>query len=473
MRYAPFFLLFAACPSTSDITVTVPDSIPADSASPITLRANVQFRGVAVADNTDVRFKASAGSFAADKATAEITVKSVGGRAEATFFPPAMPGDVELAVSFTNPNRESVVHTETLKIVPLPPADAGTLSVGCETGNVGALVSGAPRIEISCTLTMRDTAGNAIASQTAQFFPEAAVVTDKGAQTNGTRKFSYVIDPGATPPVDVTANAAELAANDDLSSQLVRIIGSKEYNPRDGVATILAVVRGHEQFDDINGNGSFDDGEPFTDEGEPFLDVDDDGILTTGFGDKFLPAFDSNGNGMWDGPNGVYDADTKIGRSTHVLWTGAPVMYAEPATVPQIAPKSPPRTIAVYVRDDNGNPPAGYDSGDKIDITASSVPANIAVTGLVSQPLSADLTMIFDAKTGQFLDLVKDPATQFPIGRRFNVTINDGRTQAQIDNAPNGVTFSIQGSVRYTSAPRTASVSSRTVNLTKIDIHIQ
>ena len=468
--YGVCFLVLVACPSTSDITVSVPKEIPADNRSPVTVRATVKFRGVAVADGTDVRFKAAAGSFAADKAQTDATARATGGEATVTYFAPTTPGDVDLTVSFTNPNRESVTSTTKLKIVPLPPADASAVSLGCESYNLGALVSGSPRLEITCTLTMRDKAGNALASGQAQFFAEAGAVSDKGGQANGTRRFDYVIDPGATPPVDVSANAAELEANDDMSNQLVRIIGSKEFNPRDGLATVLAVVRGHEAFDDTNGNGAFDDGESFTDEGEAFLDVDDDGILTPAFGDLFLAAFDNNGNGVWDGPNGVFDGDTKLGRVTHVLWTGAPVMYAEPTGPLQVAPKGPPTTISVFLRDDNGNAPAGYDSSDKIELTADSR-SGILVSGTGVRTLSTDLGMTFDS-AGRFLDLDKD-AVQFPVNRRFNVAINDARTDAQIAMASNGVTLSVNGSVRYTPGPKDASVPSRTVTLIKVDVTIK
>ncbi len=467
-----FATLLAACPSTSAITVDVPAEIPADNASPVTLRATLRFRDVAIADNTDVRFQVGAGSFAADKAQLELTAKSVGGEAQAIYFPPALPGDVDLTVSFTNANREAVSSTQKLKIVALVPADAEQISLGCEHGNVGGLVSGASRIEINCTLTMRDKRGNALPSGQTQFFSEAGVVSDKGAQANGTRKFTYVIDPGAAPPVDVPANAAELAANDDMEGQLVRIVGSRDFNPRDGLATILAVVRGHEAFDDLNGNGVFDDGEPFDDEGEPFLDVDDDGQLTTSFGDKFPVAFDNNGNGVWDGPNGVFDADTKLGRSTHILWTGAPVMYSEPSGAVQIAPKSPPYSINVFVRDDNGNSPAGFDASDKIDVTTSTPASGVLVSGQGSFALSTDLTASYTS-AGVFSDLVKNPATMFPINRRFIVTINDARSQVQIDNAPNGVSLTIGGSIRYTSAPRTGSVSPRTVNMPAVSVTIK
>jgi hypothetical protein len=463
--------VFCACPSTSDISVGVPDAIPADSASPITVSATLKFRGVAIADGTDVHFKAAAGSFAADKPTPEVTVRSTGGQAQTPFYPPAAPGGVDLTVSFTNPNREAVATTKKLNVVALPPADAGTLSVGCSDGNIGALVPGAARIEIACTLTMRDSAGNAIASQTAQLYAEAGVVTDKGAQANGTRSFSYVVDPGAAPPADVPSNAAEQASNGDLSNQLVQIMGAREYNPRDGVATILAVVRGHERFDDANGNGAWDDGETFDDEGEPFLDVDDDAVFTASAGDKFFAAFDSNGNGTWDGPNGVYDADTKIGRATHVLWSGAPVLIAEPSSK-QMMP-STSSTISIFLHDDNGNPPAGFDSDDKLELSVLSKPSGVSVTGLVTLPLSTDLTMLFDSKTGAFVRLTKDPATQFPVLRRFNVTINDARDPATIMAATNGVNFSIEGKVRYTPAPRTGSVSSREVDLASVGITIK
>jgi hypothetical protein len=105
-------------------------------------------------------------------------------------------------------------------------------------------------------------------------------------------------------------------------------------NPRDGLVTILAYTNGEEAFDDTNGNGIYDKGEPFTDIGEPFLDMNDDGIWQTNEPFVDIPCtadqaskklngctIAGKGNGKRDGPNGVWDENTLIWKTTWVVWT--------------------------------------------------------------------------------------------------------------------------------------------------------
>src|SRR5262249_7716657 len=92
--------------------------------------------------------------------------------------------------------------------------------------------------------------------------------------------------------------------------------GSADHNPRDGLSTIIVAVQGEEGFVDNNGNGTYDDGEPFIDSGEPYVDVNDNNLR-----DDFEPFIDVNMNGKYDGPNGKWDANTTIWAETRVLYT--------------------------------------------------------------------------------------------------------------------------------------------------------
>ncbi len=103
-----------------------------------------------------------------------------------------------------------------------------------------------------------------------------------------------------------------------------RAVDSLVLNPRDGLVTIVAFTDGEEHFTDVNNNGTWDPGEPFVDIGEPFVDTNDNDI----FDGEDIPisAGDVNGNGVWDGPNGHWDANTKV-------WTKAWVLYTDSALV--------------------------------------------------------------------------------------------------------------------------------------------
>lgn len=93
----------------------------------------------------------------------------------------------------------------------------------------------------------------------------------------------------------------------------------KTLNPRDNLVSLIAVTAGEEAFEDNNNNGVWDPDEPFVDLTEPFVDSNDDGTWNPG--ELFV---DVNGNGVWDGKNGQYDANTLIWVQERILWTGIP-----------------------------------------------------------------------------------------------------------------------------------------------------
>ncbi len=72
--------------------------------------------------------------------------------------------------------------------------------------------------------------------------------------------------------------------------------------PIDGKVTIMAATQGEEVFVDTNGNGLYDIGEAFVDRSEPFLDLNHNGLR-----DADESYIDVNGNGVYDGPNGLWD----------------------------------------------------------------------------------------------------------------------------------------------------------------------
>ena len=77
---------------------------------------------------------------------------------------------------------------------------------------------------------------------------------------------------------------------------------------RDGRVTILATAIGEESFNDTNGNGYYDAGEPFDNLGEPFRDDNEDGVRGTN--EYFL---DFNHNSQWDAADGQFKGITCTG----------------------------------------------------------------------------------------------------------------------------------------------------------------
>ncbi len=109
---------------------------------------------------------------------------------------------------------------------------------------------------------------------------------------------------------------------------------------------MLATVQGEEAFNDANGNGNYDLGESFTDLGEPFIDKNDDGCRNSGTQkncngvisastEPFEEYIDSNGNGQYDGPNGVWDGPNCPGancQTSKMIWTDITLQFTDTAS---------------------------------------------------------------------------------------------------------------------------------------------
>lgn len=162
-------------------------------------------------------------------------------------------------------------------------------------------------------------------------------------------------------------------------------------NPRDGLVTILAYVRGEEYFQDTNNNGQYDLGEKFYDSGEPLVDSNDNGVWDPG--ELFI---DANQDNVWNGPNGVWDEVTTIWTEARILYTDYPTYLADPSPPvgsyweePQAfsrlstyafgsLPKGGSAVVSVFFRDKNFNLPApelglGINPGPSIGSASSSM----------------------------------------------------------------------------------------------------
>ncbi len=250
------------------------------------------------------------------------------------------------------------------------------LSLDCDFHNVPALThhdcaysnycSGLGLADI-CILKMADRHGIAIGVPTyAQFEAEAGAVppstvsiaydqTRSAAdQTNLGHAVGYLESCNSPLPIDVAPLPGEPSASADWGC------GVRTVNPRDGLVTMIAMVRGEEGFADVNLNGRYDPGEPFIDEGEPYVDANDNGERDAT--EWFL---DLNGDGAYTGPNGVWNSDTVIWTQTRVLYTGYPVAlgnglfsHFDPAAPWEVKAGPPPTTAfySFYFTDENLNP---------------------------------------------------------------------------------------------------------------------
>jgi hypothetical protein len=98
--------------------------------------------------------------------------------------------------------------------------------------------------------------------------------------------------------------------------------------PRDGQCAMMVHTRGEEHFDDFNANGVFDPGEynaAYDTFEDPFIDYNGDFLHEDGLGnDPFELYIDDDGQGDWDGKDGLWNDNKYIFRNYQFLITGQP-----------------------------------------------------------------------------------------------------------------------------------------------------
>ncbi|MEM6731786.1 MAG: hypothetical protein AAF658_09525 [Myxococcota bacterium] len=450
------------------VLVLTPDSVVANGTEVVELRADIEFRGEVLPDGQDVTFTASQPLLFTDRdsvmatvnggrpvGVSELQVETRGGAATAFLLAPvddAAP--LTVSASYTTVNQDALEETVTVPLLPPSLVASGRPGAGgcssnevafaadqlgfsftCDRKNVGAFVEGRPPIEIECRLIARDQFGNDLPFVPVQLFAEAGELFDRPATASSPRTIVHRIPSTLNGfPRDVTPGPEEQTLS------LVEVGGSPipgalESNPRDGLVTLLAVVRGHEAYFDANGNGTYDVGETFCDEGEPFLDVDDDGTYNPNIDSACC---DSNGNGQVDGRNSRWDSNVLIGRMTHVLWTGRPTR-ARVTPSPASVPAQGAENLELLVFDGSFNPVAAGAVEDAIEFDLS--PSNVVdfVGGFVEQQPIRD-TLGMELREGfprfvfgsngipvfeGFATGTDDPPERF--GRRFPFTLRDIR----------------------------------------------
>jgi adhesin/invasin len=97
-----------------------------------------------------------------------------------------------------------------------------------------------------------------------------------------------------------------------------------------GLVTLVAFTTGSESFVDKNGNGVFDDGEPFKDLTEPYIDGNDNNIFDEG--ELYI---DVNGNGQFDNGNGLFDGPGGQSQNT-TIWRSGRILFSASAALVRV-----------------------------------------------------------------------------------------------------------------------------------------
>ena len=283
------------------------------------------------------------------------------------------------------------------------------------------------------------------------FYTEAGAIGRSGITDNKGLTLSTLRTQAPTP-VDVRS----------ASTEPFYTSKGHTFNPRDGWLTVLATVQGEEAFDDANGDGIYEIGEPFTDLGEPFIDKNDDGCRNSGTEknckgivsastEPFEEYIDANGNGQYDGPNGVWDGPNCPAagcQTSKMIWTDItlqftdtqPVFYSSAfvpsgsfATAPSSIAKGSSGSFSVIYGDFNLNK---LEAGTTVSATASV--GTVTVTQ-VESPLA---------------DRVSNGPSRFNFSVKIDSTSTDTSSIVSATvKTPRGITSTISTAVSLAPAP--------------------
>ncbi len=372
-----------------------------------------------------VSFTTNKGSFNGDLLNPE-TLKDVAtdssGVATIKLYSDASPGSATVEAEFhddaTGLSAKQAIGIRFTKAAGGQTPVDGKLRLTCDAVNIGALRVPVPDIKVTCNLTAQARNGTAIPSSALvpEFRSEAGAVSIETDSYTQQQVFFYSPKTGPSAPVDVKPDPS-IAEPSRLDNT------GLERNPRDGLATIIAIVDGEEAFTDTNGNGQYDQGEPFVDAAEPWVDANDNDKHDNG--EDFV---DLNNNGSWDAGNAVWDAKAKIFAIYKILWTGA--LHSSPETsrlsavTTNIFDKGKAE-IRAYALDANMNPIAAFqENSDYLEWTLSSsgdALSNDPTTPALSQAYGFD----FDTAANSERKRWKILPNSFK-APRYTFTVEDG-----------------------------------------------
>ena len=334
-------------------------AITSDASIPVV--AEVQEQGHAPEDGSVVIFTTSVGSFEPlgdwnTEPVKETQVETRGGKATALLYTfPGESGEATVTASYRTINESTV--TDTVKI-----------QVGTGLGVI---------VESGCPVKR---------------------VYEEG------EPFVYVLTP-TCDPLDV----------EPMQGEPSHMEGGTIHNPRDGLFAMTFYVDGEEAFNDLNGNGKYDEGEfAFgTDQGEPFVDANDNGQYDTG-----EPFVDEDGDGAWTDANGRWDEDKLIWKTARIMFTGPPhespdTTHFEPSGI-NIAPGGR-QDIYLHLMDINHNPIASNTSYAQIQFTVEGG-ANIS-TDTITLEQTMGVVFTDDGKTIE--------VSSFTESRTYKLTLED------------------------------------------------
>jgi hypothetical protein len=315
----------------------------------------------------------------------------------------------------------------------------------------GLAISGLEAIE---TAFIADRFGNfdLLTGTSVSFYTEAGAIGRSGSTTQGLT--TSTLRTQAPEPVDLIP----------ISGEPSYTSGGHTFNPRDGWLTVLATVQGEEAFNDANGNGNYEAGESFTDLGEPFIDKNNDGCRNSGTQRNcngvisastapFEEYIDANGNGQYDGPNGVWDGPNCPGlncQTSKMIWDDIILQFTDTDPVFYSSSFVPSGTFAVapssITKGSSGSFSVIYGDYNLNKLEGGTTVAATASVGTVTIT-QAESPSIDEVSSGpsRFNFIVEIPAGTAN-------TVNSSIVRATV-TTPRGITSTVSTSVTLAPAP--------------------
>lgn len=299
--------------------------------------------GQAVADGTTVTLSLTGPN--GGETITPVTASTTGGQARTTLQAGSVPGPVTITASV-------VVGSQTLTSSSTPISIGGGIpsathfNLATTRFNLPGLVVSNKQATISSFIADRFGNFNVLTGTSISFYTEAGAI-DRSDVTDTTGIASVSFRTQAPDPAEVAISASETSLINALNATYTLAIPTDgSVHPSDGYVTVVATVQGEESFNDANANGRYNTGESFVDLGEPFIDKNDDGCRNSGSTkncsgvvsastEPFEEFIDTNGNGSYDGPNGVWDGPGCTGagcQTVKTIWTSIRLAFTGNAT---------------------------------------------------------------------------------------------------------------------------------------------
>lgn len=419
------------------------------------ITATVLKKTVPAAGKT-VTFETEFGSFHATMEVTSIDVTTDSdGLAVVPLYSSVDQGQTEVVATYED--EESGLDAVARITITFGPPQAGNLPVDgrfqleCSHLNVGALRDPKPDIIVPCNLTAQTVGGDVLSVESIDVFylAEAGTLATIHGETD--YNVVYSVQGGHSGPEDVAPVSSEPVRTGSLG---------EEYNPRDGVVTLVAITKGTESWIDSNQNGVRDSNEQHTPTVEPFLDTNDNGEYDPG--EEY---FDTNNDGEWTGDNGQFDGDTYIWTWTKVIWTGE---LREATDAARLETDSPSNVIGdggqinlrAWLLDKHMNPIAAFsDPSDYLELSENS--GNLEFNPDYNVSLEERLGMRFDNETGGIMEFYYNDGCS-PQAGCYQITVYDG-SPGYVEDPP--IPFIISVNVWATPGPNVTDwVNQRTTN---------